>query len=53
MNRNAWGTITSAYKTGYQHAAESRAPNHRSINPLEKIYGNLNDVVSYEERLIE
>ena len=52
MNRNAWGTITSANQYVYQQS-DSRMPHHRSINPLEKIYGNLKDVVAYEERLIE
>ncbi len=34
-------------------ASDARLPPRGASNNLEKVYGNLNDIVSYEERQIE
>ncbi len=38
---------------GMMTASDARLPPRGASNNLEKVYGNLNDILSYEERQIE
>ena len=43
----------NASHQGIMTASDARLPPRGATNNLEKVYGNLNDIVSYEERQIE